>query len=136
MPPDTTPEQTIAGVTPEGVVTLSVPPVIFVKSPVVNVAVTPVVVVPVREVNVPLVKLAVTPVVVVPVKETKEPVVALTTVPVIVVPLRVPVICTPEVNWLEPRTLKLPETVVFVKARLVAAKVSKTPVVALIVTPV
>jgi hypothetical protein len=95
VPPDTTPEQIIAGVTPEGVVTLSVLPVIFVKAPVVNVAVTPVVVVPVKDVNAPVVNVAVTPVVVVPVREVKSPVVNVAVTPVVVVPVsetKVPVV--------------------------------------------
>jgi hypothetical protein len=36
VPPDTTPEHTIAGVTPDGVVMASVAPVTEVKVPVVN----------------------------------------------------------------------------------------------------
>jgi len=55
VPPDTTPEHTMAGVTPDGVVIASVAPVIEVKSPEVNLAVTPVVVVPVKDVKVPVV---------------------------------------------------------------------------------
>jgi hypothetical protein len=68
--PETTPEHTMAGVAPDGVVILSVLPVMFVNVPVapvtvtpetvVNVAVTPVVVVPVNEVNVPVVAEVVT----------------------------------------------------------------------------
>lgn len=110
-PPDTTPEQTIAAVAPEGVVTFNVAPVILPKAPVapvtvvpetcpvktpdVNVAVTPVVVVPVRDVNDPVVKVAVTPVVVVPVREVKSPVVNVAVTPVVVVPVsetKVPVV--------------------------------------------
>ncbi len=87
MPPETTPEHTMAGVAPEGVVTASVLPVIDV-----NVPVSPVTKAPeTRVVKTPEVKVAETPVVVVPVKETNVPVVACTVVPVIVVPLNVPV---------------------------------------------
>ena len=74
-------------------------------------------------VNTPDAKVAVVPVVVVPVKEVKVPVVAAIVVPVMVVPLSVPVTKTFWEKKPVPKVLKLPETTVLVKARLVAARV-------------
>ena len=132
MLPETTPEQTMAGVAPDGVVTLSVLPVILVNVPVAPVTVTPETVV----------NVAVTPVVVVPVSETKVPLVPerVVNVPVgavTLLPLIKPEEMIPPVEKIPvPSTDKLPETTVLTKTIFVKTPETAEINPACIVSPV
>jgi hypothetical protein len=98
VPPDTTPEHTIAGVAPEGVVTASVLPVIDVNLPVLPVIVAP----DTWVLNTPDTKLAVVPVVVTPVNDVKLPVVKVDVTPWKVVPVTVVPVITRNVPVVAP----------------------------------